>query len=139
MKPGQSDPPYLVLDPLGSNDLPSRDKVRKVMRAILERKYGLPESYVKMVVDSVKDDPVRLREPRYTKAIAAQKGVTTTADEPRIALVVNDDHTIHHVQDRGYVEAPVRIRSIMAELSALGPVPAPADEALLRPPHPRRS
>ena len=39
--PGTTDPPYLLLDPLGSNDLPSRDKVRKVVRAILERKYGL--------------------------------------------------------------------------------------------------
>ena len=39
--PGTTDPPYLMLDPLGSNDLPSRDKVQKVVRAILERKYGL--------------------------------------------------------------------------------------------------
>ena len=38
----------------------------------------------------------------------------------RIALVLNDDHTIHHVQERGYVEAPVRIRSILSELDASG-------------------
>ena len=38
--PGTTDPPYLMLDPLGSNDLPSRDKVQRVVRAILERKYG---------------------------------------------------------------------------------------------------
>ncbi|MGB6924264.1 MAG: GNAT family N-acetyltransferase, partial [Methyloceanibacter sp.] len=75
VQPGQTDPPYLVLDPLGSTDLPSRDAVRKIVRAILERKYGLPETYVKMVVDSIKDDPVRLREPRYTKPTAALKGV----------------------------------------------------------------
>ena len=30
------------------------------------------------------------------------------ADE-RIALIVSDRHTIHHVRERGYVEAPVRI------------------------------
>ncbi len=35
-------------------------------------------------------------------------------------LVLNDDHTIHHVQERGYVEAPVRIRSILTELDASG-------------------
>ncbi len=29
VKPGTIDPPYLLLDPLGSNDLPSRDKVRQ--------------------------------------------------------------------------------------------------------------
>ncbi|MGB6346872.1 MAG: hypothetical protein WBF40_05875, partial [Methyloceanibacter sp.] len=120
VQPGQTDPPYLVLDPLGSTDLPSRDAVRKIVRAILERKYGLPETYVKMVVDSIKDDPVRLREPRYTKPTAALKGVVRASTEPRIALLVNDDHTIHHVQERGYVEAPVRIRSIMAELTPSG-------------------
>ena len=116
--PGTTDPPYLVLDPLGSNDLPSRDTVKKVVRAILERKYGLPQAYVQMVVRSIADDPVRLREPRYTKR--PQKAEVRAASEPRIALVVNDDHTIHHVQERGYVEAPVRIRSIMAELNASG-------------------
>jgi acetoin utilization deacetylase AcuC-like enzyme/N-acetylglutamate synthase-like GNAT family acetyltransferase len=120
IKSGQNNAPYLLLDPLGSNDLPSRDKVQKVVRAILERKYGSPADYVQMVVDSIKDDPIRLREPRYTKPRAAQRGVVRAMDEPRIALVLNDDHAIHHVQERGYVEAPVRIRSIMAELNASG-------------------
>jgi len=119
--PGTSDPPYLVLDPLGSNDLPSRDTVRKVARAILERKYqGLPAKYVQMVVDSIKDDPVTLRAPLYVKSRRAPKGEVRAAGEPRIALVLNDEHTLHHVQDRGYVEAPVRIRSIMAELAPSG-------------------
>ena len=120
LQPGQSDPPYLLLDPLGANDLPSRDKLRKVARAILERKYGPPAAYVQMVVDSIKDDPIQLRERRYTKPIAAQKGVVRADAEPHIALVLNDDHAIHHVHERGYVEAPMRIRSIMAELTASG-------------------
>ena len=110
-----------MLDPLGANDLPSGDKVKKVVRAILERKYGLlGADYVQMVVDSITDDPIRLREPRYIKSRRALKGEVRAASEPRIALVLNDDHTIHHVQDRGYVEAPVRIRSIMAELDPSG-------------------
>jgi acetoin utilization deacetylase AcuC-like enzyme/L-amino acid N-acyltransferase YncA len=46
--------------------------------------------------------------------------VERATSEPRIALVLNDEHTIHHVQDRGYVEAPVRIRSILSELNASG-------------------
>ncbi len=73
--PATIDPPYLVLDPLGSNDLPSRDKAKKVVRAILERKYAeLPKSYVERVVDSFKDDPVVLRAPRYVKSRRAPKG-----------------------------------------------------------------
>jgi acetoin utilization deacetylase AcuC-like enzyme/GNAT superfamily N-acetyltransferase len=118
--PGVTDPPYLMLDPLGAGDLPSRDKARKVVRAILERKYGLPADYVQMVVNSITDDPIKLREPRYVKSRRAVKGVVREQGEQRIALVLNDDHTIHHVQDRGYVEAPVRIRSIMAELDPSG-------------------
>ena len=120
VKPTSIDPPYLLLDPLGSNDLPSRDKVKKVVRAILERKYVLAPEYVQLVVDSITDDPVRLREPRYTKSRRALKAEVGAAAEPRIALVLNDDHTIHHVQERGYVEAPVRIRSILSELDASG-------------------
>ena len=58
VKPTSIDPPYLLLDPLGSNDLPSRDKVKKVIRAILERKYVLAPEYVQLVVDSITDDPV---------------------------------------------------------------------------------
>ncbi|MGE5260813.1 MAG: GNAT family N-acetyltransferase [Actinomycetota bacterium] len=118
--PGVTDPPYLMLDPLGAGDLPSRDKARKVVRAILERKYGLPADYVQMVVNSITDDPIKLREPRYVKSRRAVKGAVRKPGEQRIALVLNDDHTIHHVQDRGYVEAPVRIRSIMAELDPSG-------------------
>ena len=56
-----------MLDPLGSNDLPSAEKVKKVVRAILERKYGLLGAYVQMVVDSIPTIPIRLREPRYVK------------------------------------------------------------------------
>jgi acetoin utilization deacetylase AcuC-like enzyme/GNAT superfamily N-acetyltransferase len=118
--PGTTDPPYLMLDPLGAGDLPGRDKLRKIVRAILERKYGSPPDYVQMVVNSITDDPIRLREPRYIRSRRAPKGEVRAPSEPHIALVLNDDHTIHHVQDRGYVEAPVRIRSIMAELNASG-------------------
>jgi acetoin utilization deacetylase AcuC-like enzyme/GNAT superfamily N-acetyltransferase len=118
--PGSTDPPYLVLDPLGLDGLPSAAMVRKVARAILERKYGLPADYVQMVVNSIKDDPVRLREPRYVKSRHALKAEVRPPGEPRIALVLNDDHTLHQVQDRGYVEAPVRIRSIIAELAPSG-------------------
>lgn len=119
VKTGDTDPPYLLLDPLGSTDLPSAEMVRKVARAILERKYrGLPAKYVQQVVNSITDDPIRLRAPRYVKSPRALKAEVPPPGEPRIALVLNDEHTLHHVQDRGYVEAPVRIRSIMGELAA---------------------
>ena len=47
----------------------------------------------------------------------------------RIALVVNERHEIHHVRERGYVESPVRVRSILREL----------DKTALFQPHPPRT
>lgn len=118
LTPGQPDPPYLVFDDLGQKDRPlGRAQARRIVRAILERKYrGLcPPEYVERVVRSFRDDPVKLREPRYVsvEAVAA----TPPPGMPKIALVVNDGHSIHHVKEVGYVEAPVRIASILRELN----------------------
>ncbi|MFH1808586.1 MAG: histone deacetylase family protein [Pseudomonadota bacterium] len=118
VKPGTTDPPYLVLDLLGPATLPSRDQVRAAVRVILERKYKgtcSPE-YNSMILDSIVDDPVQLRPPRYQKKKTEPEPV-----RPRkIALYVNDKHDIHHVRERGYVEAPARIRSILRGLEPTG-------------------
>jgi acetoin utilization deacetylase AcuC-like enzyme len=107
-----------VYDDLGQHDRPlRRDETRQIVRAVLERKYGdtcSPE-YIDMVVKSIKDDPVRLREPRYLKAEGTPPN--KKPKEQRIALIINDEHSIHHVNDRGYVEAPVRISAITKELA----------------------
>lgn len=121
VKPGDTDPPYLVLDPLDTDYRPSRARARQVIRAILELKYGpiLPPDYVETVVGSVGDDPIRLRDPRY-----AVRRRTEAAHAPasgrRIALVVNHRHDVHHIHDRGYVEAPARVKAILAEIEPTG-------------------
>lgn len=112
-----TDPPYLVLDRLGQTDKPiKRAQARDIVRAILERKYGdvCPPEYVEMVVKSIKDANLQLREPRYIKV--APDTETLRPRQRKIALIINDQHSIHHVADRGYVEAPVRIKSITDEL-----------------------
>lgn len=112
-----TDPPYLVFDNLGQDKKPlKRDEAKNIIRAILERKYAniCPPRYIEKIVNSVTDDPIRLREPRYIKktgGVAENRPATR-----RIALIINDQHSIHHVNDRGYVEAPVRIESITKEL-----------------------
>jgi acetoin utilization deacetylase AcuC-like enzyme len=113
-------PPYLVFDGLGLTEKPSAEHCRAIVRAILERKYGskCPVNYIEKVVASFKDDPIRLREPRYArqgKHAPVMKAPRRSMDQ-RIGLVVSDRHQIHHVTDRGYVESPVRIRSILKEL-----------------------
>ena len=111
---------FFVFDDLGRNKAPSRKHIQQIARAILERKYGAEcsEDYIKKVQATFRDDPVVLRPYRYIKP-----GKTTTNAPPpvaeRIPMIINDRHDIHHVRDRGYVEAPVRIKSILTELNKL--------------------
>lgn len=118
LKPGEDNPPYLVFDGMGRARPLRRSEARPIVRAILERKYGkvCPREYVDMVVESFRDDPVRLREPRYVKKEPAAAPPVPRPMGERIALVINDKHHIHHVKERGYVESPVRIAAITREL-----------------------
>ncbi len=111
-------PPYLAHDDLGTGKPLSRERARTVVRAILERKYGnlCPKEYVEMVVESFRDDPVRIREPRYVRPEVYRKPEAAIPEDRRIVLVVHDAHTIHHVRERGYVESPVRIAALLREL-----------------------
>ncbi len=120
-KAGQTCLPHLMFDGLGRLDPPGKSLVRRVIRAILERKYAghVPSYYVDAVVDSVQDDPVRLRAFRYVKPARVDPTVRKDPGEP-IALVVSDRHAIHHIHEMGYVESPVRIRSIVNELAQTG-------------------
>jgi acetoin utilization deacetylase AcuC-like enzyme len=116
LKKEDIDPPYLVFDDLGQSDKPLlREPAKAIIRAILERKYAsvCPPGYIDSVVNSLQDDVVQLRPARYIKKAIAE------AQQPRkhkIALIVNDDHSIHHIRERGYVESPVRIKSITKDL-----------------------
>ncbi len=112
---GATDSPLMVFDGLGREALPRAVHVRKIFRAILERKYAhlCPPDYIDKVIASVDDKTLGLRAPRY----GGEK--TEAKSTPRsfiIPLIVNDKHDIHHVRERGYVEAPVRVKSILAEL-----------------------
>jgi acetoin utilization deacetylase AcuC-like enzyme/GNAT superfamily N-acetyltransferase len=121
VNPDDSCMPHLVYDGLGRNDSLERAFARKVVRAVLERKYAgyCPPDYVEKVVRSFRDDPVQLRTLRYVKPEAISTAVQGRSAE-QIALVVNDRHSIHHIHEHGYVESPVRIRSIVAELEKSG-------------------
>jgi acetoin utilization deacetylase AcuC-like enzyme/GNAT superfamily N-acetyltransferase len=119
---GETCMPYLMWDGLDRDAPPGRRNVRRTVRAVLERKYSYlcPKEYVEKVVASFKDDPVHTRpsakkgrKPDATGTPAPQ--VAPSADS-LIALVVSDQHAIHHVRERGYVEAPARISAILKAL-----------------------
>lgn len=71
-----------------------------------------------MVVGSVRDNPVKMRSPLYVKK---EKVVASKMGDPglKIQLFVNNKHQIHHVKEIGYVESPVRVKSILKELLKL--------------------
>jgi acetoin utilization deacetylase AcuC-like enzyme/GNAT superfamily N-acetyltransferase len=121
LNPGDDNPPYLVYDGLGQDGSLPLDSAREIVRAVLERKYKgvCPPSYVEMVVESFQDDPVRLREPRYIKKAPLPPRRVIPVDK-QIVLVINDRHLIHHVEELGYVESPVRIDTILKELDKTG-------------------
>jgi len=114
-------PPYLVYDDLGTKRPLSAYELKKVVKAILQRKYSnyCPVEYVRMVVNSIHDNPVRLREPRYIKS-NEEIISSTNKDGLKIQLFVNGKHSMHHVKEIGYVESPVRVKTIFREISKLG-------------------
>jgi len=121
LKEGGDCPPYLVIDPLHNDALPSKKEIRKIVKAILNRKYpkNCPDDYVTMVVNSFNDDPVQVRNKKYTLSVKNGRRKDILYPDRNIALVVNEQHDIHHIRQRGYVEAPVRIPSILAGLEPM--------------------
>ncbi len=91
--------------------------LRQVVQAVLERKYAdlCPPDYVKLVVGSFQD-PLHRRACRYLRSPVEHKPARATGPAA-IPVAVNDRHDIHHIRERGYVEAPVRIRVIGDELT----------------------
>ena len=122
VREGQLDMPHLVFDDLDTGKPLRRDRARAIVRAILSRRYGevCSPAYIDTVAASFVDDPVVLRAPRYQRAAQATSRAPGIRRTPPILLYVNADHEIHHVRERGYVEAPVRIRVILRELEASG-------------------
>ena len=118
VKEGDLCPPYLVFDDLGHGRPLGRDEARGIVRAILQRLYGsyCPAEYIQAVVNSFVDDPVRLRPPRYSRKAPARVETALHLKQRRVMVVVSEGHQIHHIRERGYVESPVRIDSILAEI-----------------------
>jgi acetoin utilization deacetylase AcuC-like enzyme/GNAT superfamily N-acetyltransferase len=122
VRPEDDCPPYLVFDGLGRRETVSAGEARGIVMAILERKYSdySGADYNNMVVNSITDDPVKIRAPRYTRKKVSMESPAALPEKKKIWLAVNDRHSIHHVRERGYVESPVRVKSILRELDKSG-------------------
>ncbi|MCB9525073.1 MAG: histone deacetylase family protein [Myxococcales bacterium] len=109
-------PPYLVCDPLGGRV--RRALAQAAVRAILERKYAwlCTPAYNEAVVASFTHDPIALRAPRYTPADERPPAPEPGEAADQVLVIANDRHDIHHIRERGYVESPARLRSILKAL-----------------------
>jgi acetoin utilization deacetylase AcuC-like enzyme/ribosomal protein S18 acetylase RimI-like enzyme len=110
----------LVYDSLGRKTLLRRAEARRAVLRILTRKYGLKptDPHVIAVLRSFRDDPVRLRAPRYVKAEPSEHLSVRVWLKP-LQIVVGERHDIHHLRTKGYVERPVRMRAVLRGLEDL--------------------
>ena len=117
LKEGEDNPPYLVYDNLGNDTSLPLPLTKKIVEAILKRKYGdiCSKEYIDLVIQSFKDDPVKIRENKYYKTAVPQK-ITISKT---LNVIVNDIHEIHNVREKGYVESPVRIESIWKKIKEI--------------------
>lgn len=109
----------LVYDPLGRKGSLSRSDARKAVRHIMRAQYGIrrDNAYVRRVIESFRDDPVRLRIARYVGSpVEAQPEARWLRP---IKLIVIEGHQIHHLREKGYVERPVRVRAVLRGLERL--------------------
>ena len=116
--PGSDNPPFLVIDTLGTEYRFSKTQMQTIVQAILERKYPdiCNREYIEKVVNSIKDKHAQLGPFRYSSENSIEKIGARVPRDQKIVLVCNDRHAIHHVRERGYVESPVRIDQIRNSL-----------------------
>lgn len=102
---------YLVYDNLNRHDKLRAKSLKSVIQKILFIKADLPvdDSKVKLIVNSVIDDPVLLRKPRYIVNYNQAKETFYQID----VVSTGDAHQIHHLKEKGYVQRPARVNFIL--------------------------
>jgi acetoin utilization deacetylase AcuC-like enzyme/ribosomal protein S18 acetylase RimI-like enzyme len=119
IRPGNPVEPRLLYDPLNSTRPLAADELRAVILNILTHRYRYAPngSYVKQVLGSVKESPVRIRRPRYTRP--GDERLKLPRRLHPLKVFYSDRHALHHVRERGYVERPARVDVILKALEVL--------------------
>ncbi len=109
---------YLVFDDLELGRNPTRKEARKMVTNILAAKASIApdDPRLKVILDSMRDDPIQLRAPVYAKASAHQESAHQRTLE---FISTGDANQIHHLREKGYVERPARVHAILKGLSAI--------------------
>ena len=112
---------FLVYDPLGQDRPLRRTELRRLIKRLFETKYAMSaeDARVRKIIASVKDDPVQIRAPRYrTPELKLPSQRLGKLD----VVAVGNEHQIHHLKERGYVERPARMDAIVRGLQVLSPI-----------------
>ena len=107
---------YLVFDNFEEGKPLTAAALKKCIVRILQIKGNMPatDRRVRTILDSIREDPVQLRAPRYrTREPGLRKGA---AAAPLDFVITDDTHQIHHLAEKGYVERPARVRFILRGL-----------------------
>ncbi|MCB1688480.1 MAG: histone deacetylase family protein [Halioglobus sp.] len=109
---------YLVFDDLETGKPLSRKQLRAFLRRMLAVKGNMDadDAKLKVVLDSIKDDPVQLRPPRYLKKVPEDDKAQQT---PLEFVTTGDALQIHHLKEKGYVERPARVHAILKGLDSI--------------------
>jgi acetoin utilization deacetylase AcuC-like enzyme len=109
---------HLVFDDLERGKNPSRREAREMVSLILLAKAGIEadDPKLKLILDSITDNPIKLRAPIYTKPIVHKHSANQTTLE---FVTTGDANHIHHLREKGYVERPARVHAILKGLEAI--------------------
>jgi acetoin utilization deacetylase AcuC-like enzyme/GNAT superfamily N-acetyltransferase len=109
---------YLVFDDLELGRNPTRSVARKMVANILFAKAGIEKNdgKLKEILESIQDDPIKLRPPLYIKPVIHKQ----SANQQTLEFVsTTDANQIHHLREKGYVERPARVHAISKGLSSI--------------------
>ncbi|GAB4222824.1 MAG: hypothetical protein Tsb005_15880 [Gammaproteobacteria bacterium] len=110
---------YLVYDSLGSHKNLTNHRLRLIIERILTIKGKMANDAPKLtqVLNSIKDDPIQIRQPIYRKQ---ENGILKSKQRSVLDVVCSGDaHQIHHLKEKGYCEKPARINAILKGLTGL--------------------
>ena len=108
----------LVYDPLDLKRPLGAASLKKVVIRILQIKGNMDQgdNKLKKILDSIKDNPVRFRTPRYKTP--EEKTINSDSSTSILDFVTTGDaNQIHHLKEKGYVERPARVHSILKGLN----------------------
>ena len=115
-------PLFLVFDSLDQKTPLSGERVRQIVKAILEVKHAgqLAPEICDSVMGVLSKETARLREPRYVLERKPEAAPMSVPLSKAIALAVTAEQALFHSRSRGFVEAPVRIQRVVTSISQLG-------------------